>query len=74
MKCVSVFSGTRSDTKYFARAGYEMDYVEIKEGRDVRDYHPPKADVVVATPPCVDFSYFNRKFGTWESKYDADRT
>lgn len=49
-----------------------VDKVDILRGRDVRSYHPQKADFVWASPPCTEYSYFNRKFSTWESKYDAD--
>lgn len=74
--CLDLFSGTRSATKYFAKAGWEMHYVEISDGKDILDLklEIPKADFVWASPPCTEYSYFNRKFGTWESKYDADPT
>jgi hypothetical protein len=70
-RCIDLFSGTRSATKYFDKAGWEMRYVEITEGVDVRTYHPPKADFVWASPPCTEYSYSNRKFATWESKYQT---
>jgi hypothetical protein len=71
MKAIDLFSGTRSAMKYFAEAGWDIDYVDIIDGRDVREYHPSRADFVWASPPCTEYSYSNRKFSTWESKYEA---
>ena len=67
--CIDLFSGTRSATKYFEKAGWAMHYAEIAEGVDVRTYHPPKADFVWASPPCTEYSYINKNFPTWQSKY-----
>ena len=69
--CIDLFAGTHSATKYFSLAGWAVDHVELSEGRDVREYIPPKADFVWASPPCTEYSYLNRSFPTWESKYDA---
>lgn len=69
--CIDLYSGTGSATRFFEEAGWTVDRVDILQGRDVRSYHPPKADFVWASPPCTEYSYSNRKFGTWESKYEC---
>ena len=74
MRAIDLFSGTRSATRCFEEAGWDVDYVDVLEGRDIRSYHATKADFVWASPPCTEDSYFNRKFSTWESKYDSDPT
>ena len=73
-RCIDLFSGTRSATKYFALNGWEVDYVDMIDGRDVREYHAEPSYFLWASPPCQEYSYFNRKFSTWESKYRTDDT
>lgn len=70
-KAIDLFAGTGSATRYFEEAGWTVDKVDILQGRDVREYHPSKADFVWASPPCTEYSYSNRKFATWESKYET---
>ena len=73
LRVLDVYAGTHSATKAFADAGHKVEYVEILEGKDARTYHPEHLfDFVVACPPCTEYSYSNRKFSTWESKYEAD--
>jgi len=75
MTTIDLFSGTGSATIAFKEAGEEVIEVDVLRGIDIKDFHPPPARFVWASPPCTEYSLGRAggKWPTYPSRYLWDQ-